>query len=49
MTKNKKIALIIASVIILALLVVAAVTAGAMATVACPDCNAETAADCETC
>ena len=49
MTKNKKIALLIASVIILALLVVAAVTDGAMATVACPDCNAETAADCETC
>ena len=49
MTKSKKIALLIASVIILALLVVAAVTEGAMATVACPDCNAETAADCETC
>ena len=49
MTKSKKIALLIASVIILALLVVAAVTDGAMATVACPDCNAETAADCETC
>ena len=49
MTKSKKIALLIASVIILALLVVAAVTDGAMATVACPDCNAETAAECETC
>ncbi len=49
MTKSKKIALLIASVIILALLVVAAVTDGAMGTVGCPDCNAETAADCETC
>ena len=49
MTKSKKIALVIASVIILALLVVAAVTDGAMATVACPDCTAETVADCETC
>jgi Na+/H+ antiporter NhaC len=49
MTKSKKIALLIASVIILALLIVAAVTEGAMATVACPDCNAETAAECETC
>ena len=45
MTKSKKIALLIASVVILALLIVAAVTDGAMATVACPDCNAETAAD----
>ena len=49
MTTSKKIALVIASVIILALLVVAAVTDGAMATVACPDCTAETAAECETC
>ena len=49
MTKSKKIALVIASVIILALLVVAAITDGAMATVACPDCTAETAAECETC
>ena len=49
MTKSKKIALAIASVIILALLVVAAVTDGAMGTVGCPDCNAETSADCETC
>ena len=49
MTKSKKIALLIASAIILALLVVAAVTEGAMGTVACPDCNAETAAECETC
>ena len=49
MTKSKKIALLIASVIILALLVVAAVTDGAMGTVGCPDCNAETAVDCETC
>jgi len=49
MTKSKKIALLLASVIILALLVVAAVTDGAMATVACPDCDAQTVADCETC
>ena len=49
MTKSKKIALLIASVVILALLVVAAITDGAMATVACPDCTAETAAECETC
>ncbi|MBE6666330.1 MAG: Na+/H+ antiporter NhaC family protein [Ruminococcaceae bacterium] len=49
MTKSKKIVLAIAAVIILALLIVAAVTGGAMGTVGCPDCNAETAADCETC
>ncbi len=49
MTKSKKIALLIASVVILALFVVAAVTDGAMGTVGCPDCNAETAAECETC
>ena len=49
MTKSKKIALLIASVIILALLVVAAVTDGAMATVDCPDCDELTAAECETC
>ncbi len=49
MTKSKKIALLIASVVILVLLVVAAVTEGAMGTVSCPDCNAETAAECETC
>ena len=39
MTKSKKIALLVASVIILALLVVAAVTDGAMATIDCPDCE----------
>jgi len=49
MTKSKKIALLVASVIILALLVVAAVTDGAMATVDCPDCDELTAAECETC
>ena len=49
MTKSKKIALLIASAIILALLVVAAVTDGAMGTVGCPDCDAQTAAECETC
>ena len=49
MTKSKKIALLVASVVILALLVVAAVTDGAMATVDCPDCDELTAAECETC
>ena len=49
MTKSKKIALLIASLVILALLVAAAVTDGASKTVGCPDCSAETAAVCETC
>ncbi len=49
MTKTKKIALLFASLVIIALMVVAAVTDGAMATVACPDCTAETVAECETC
>ena len=49
MTKTKKIALLFASLIILALMIVAAVTDGAMATVACPDCTMDTAAECETC
>ena len=49
MTKTKKIALLFASLVILALMIVAAVTDGAMATVACPDCTAVTAAECETC
>ena len=49
MTKTKKIALLIASIVILALMIVAFVTDGASATVACPDCTADTAAECETC
>ena len=49
MTKSKKIALLIASLVILALLVAAAVTDGASKTVGCPDCSAETAAVCENC
>ena len=48
MSKAKKITLIIAAVIILALLVVAGVTGAANGTVACPDCDG-TVADCETC
>ena len=47
MTKAKKITLLCAIVIIVALLVVAAVTNGSNATIACPDCDG--AADCETC
>ena len=49
MTKTKKIALLLATLIILALMIVAAVTDGAMATVGCPDCTELTAAECETC
>ena len=49
MTKTKKIALLAASIVILALMIVAFVTDGASATVACPDCTAETLAECETC
>ena len=49
MTKTKKIALLAASIVILALMIVAFVTDGASATVACPDCTAETLAKCETC
>ncbi|MBE6546899.1 MAG: Na+/H+ antiporter NhaC family protein [Ruminococcaceae bacterium] len=48
MSKAKKITLIIAAVVILALLVVAGVTDAANGTVACPDCDG-TVADCETC
>ena len=49
MTKSKKIMLLIASVLILALLVVAGVTKGANATVDCPDCDGGvvTCPDCE--
>ena len=49
MTKSKKIALAIAAVIIVALLVVAAVTGGSNATVDCPDCDGLGALLCETC
>ena len=48
MSKAKKITLIVAAVVILALLVVAGVTGGANGTVPCPDCDG-TVADCETC
>ena len=47
MKKSTKITLAVAVALIIALLVVAAVTGGAMGTVACPDCGG--AADCETC
>ncbi len=47
MTKAKKITLLVAAVIIIALMIVAAVTDGALSTVPCPDCSG--AADCETC
>ena len=49
MSKTSKIVLAIAAVVIVALLVVACITEGAMGTVTCPDCTAETAAECETC
>ncbi len=48
MTKNKKLFLAIAAVVIIALLVVAYVTEGHLGTVDCPDCEAGTA-ECETC
>jgi len=47
MTKNKKLFLALAAVVIIALLVVAFVTDGHLGTVDCPDC--ETGAECETC
>ena len=49
MSKSKKITLIIAAVIILALLVVAGVTGAANGTVDCPDCEGLGALVCETC
>ncbi len=49
MTKSKKIALAIAAVIIVALLIVAAVTGGSNATVDCPDCDGLDQFVCETC
>ena len=48
MTKSKKILLLVAALVIVALLVVAGVTDAANGTVACPDCDG-TLADCETC
>ncbi|MBO5938914.1 MAG: Na+/H+ antiporter NhaC family protein [Clostridia bacterium] len=48
MTKSKKILLLVATVVIIALLVVAGVTDAANGTVACPDCDG-TVLDCETC
>ena len=48
MSNTKKITLIVAAVIILALLVVAGVTGAANGTVSCPDCDG-TVVDCETC
>ncbi len=47
MTKTTKITLAVAVALIVVLLVIAAVTGGAMGTVPCPDCSG--AADCETC
>ncbi len=49
MTKSKKIVLAVAAVVIIALLVAAYLTGGAMGTVDCPDCTAETVLECETC
>ena len=48
MSKSKKIVLVIAILAIVALLVVAAVTGGALATVDCPDCDVA-GAECDTC
>ncbi len=48
MTKAKKITLLVACIVILALLVVAGVTNGAGSLLSCPDCDG-TVADCETC
>ena len=49
MSNSKKIILVIASVVILALLVVAGVTGGANGTVDCPDCDGLGTLACETC
>ena len=49
MTKSKKIILAVFALLVVALLVVAAVTGGSNGKVGCPDCNAETVAACETC
>ena len=47
MTKSTKITLLVAVVLIIALMVWAGVSGGALGTVACPDCAGD--ADCETC
>ncbi len=47
MKKSAKITLLAAVAVIIAVLVVAAVTGGALGTVACPDCSGS--AECETC
>ncbi len=47
MTKSSKITLLVAVVLIIALMIWAGVSGGAMGTVDCPDCDV--AADCETC
>ena len=47
MTKSTKITLLVAVVLIVALMVWAGISGGAMGTVPCPDCSG--AADCETC
>lgn len=49
MSKAKKITLIIAAVVILALLIVAGITDAANGTVNCPDCEGLGAPTCETC
>ena len=49
MTKTKKITLLVAILVILALLIAAAVTGGASGTVDCPDCDGLGALLCETC
>ncbi len=49
MSNSKKITLVIAAVIILALLVVAKVTGGANGMVPCPDCPTPDGSVCETC
>ncbi len=49
MSKSKKITLVIAAIVILALMVVAGVTGGANGTVDCPDCEGLGTLVCETC
>ena len=49
MSKAKKIILVMAAVVIIALLVVAGVTGGANGTVDCPDCDGLETLVCETC
>ena len=49
MSKAKKIVLAVFSLVVVALLVVAAVTGGAKGTVNCPDCKGSGFIDCKTC